>query len=170
MLSGSVVCLKPLSECHKTKTKDWSNDPALMRLLGRARPVGTLEHEEWFSSLHKRQDAVYFAIETVSDSKHIGNVWLVHLDSRHRKAEIQIMIGDTDHHNKGAGSEAIRLIAEYAFSCLNLHKVYAYVLCLNPRARKAFEKCGFTLEGTLIKDRWADNQYIDVFLLGKINE
>lgn len=170
MLSGDLICLKPFSLYHKKITRIWSNDPAIMRFLGRARPVGAIEHEEWFNSLHKRQDAVYFAIETKSEEIHIGNVWLTNIDQRHRKAEIQIMIGASEDQSRGAGSEAIRLITEYAFSYLNLHKVYAYVLSLNPRAKKAFEKCGFSLEGTLRKDRWSDNQYIDVYFFGKINE
>jgi RimJ/RimL family protein N-acetyltransferase len=56
----------------------------------------------------------------------------------------------------------------YAFERLNLHRVYAYVLAINPRARRAFEKAGFALEGTLREDRWAGDAYTDVYLLGRL--
>ena len=49
-----------------------------------------------------------------------------------------------------------------------MHRVYAYVLAFNPRARKAFEKCGFVLEGVLREDRRSGGGYTDVFVLAKV--
>ena len=46
----------------------------------------------------------------------------------------------------------------YAFEQLGLHRVYAYVLAFNPPARRAFEKAGFALEGTLRDDRRVDRR------------
>lgn len=170
MMTGKHIHLSPFDLKHKDKTRAWANDPEAARLLDRARPVSELEHDHWFNSLPQRSDSVYFAIEANEYGKHIGNVWLAVIDLRHRKAEIRIQIGESDSQNRGLGTEAIELITQYAFTKLNLHKVYAYVLSINPRARRAFEKAGFTLEGTLRQDRWSENQYIDVFLLGRIRE
>jgi RimJ/RimL family protein N-acetyltransferase len=66
------------------------------------------------------------------------------------------------------GTEAISLACQYGYGALDLHKVYAYVLGINLRARHAFEKAGFELEGTLREDRRVDDAYTDVFLLGKL--
>jgi RimJ/RimL family protein N-acetyltransferase len=38
----------------------------------------------------------------------------------------------------------------------------------NPRARQAFEKAGFALEGTLRDDRWIGDGFSDVFVLGRL--
>jgi RimJ/RimL family protein N-acetyltransferase len=140
----------------------------LMRLLDRARPVSDVEHERWFAALPDKSDCAYFAIETIEDARHIGNIWLWNIDARHRRAELRILIGSPGDHGRGAGTEAIRLLCEYAFERLNLHKVYAYVLGINERARRAFERAGFTLEGTLREDRWVGDAYTDVYLLGKL--
>ena len=118
---------------------------------------------------HERDDCVYFAIETVPAKLHVGNVWLWEIDFRHRKAELRIVIGESDWRGKGAGTEAIELLCLHAFQRLNLHKVYAYVLATNPGARRAFEKAGFEIEGTLKKDRWVDDHYTDVYILGRLN-
>jgi RimJ/RimL family protein N-acetyltransferase len=168
MMTGHSIVLRPLERRHLEQTRAWANDSELMRLLDRARPVSDTEHERWFASLQERGDCVYFAIESVVDARHIGNVWLWNIDSRHRRAELRIIIGSPGDHGRGAGTEAISLICEYAFERLNLHKVYAYVLCINGRARHAFEKAGFVLEGTLREDRWLDDAYTDVYLLGKL--
>jgi UDP-4-amino-4,6-dideoxy-N-acetyl-beta-L-altrosamine N-acetyltransferase len=169
MILGKTIRLVALESKHKDRIRDWSNDPEIARFLGRWKPVSEIEHEQWFSTLHKNPSHMYFAIETLDQEKHIGNIWLCDIDERNRKAEIRIMIGETDNQNRGLGTEAIQVISDYAFRDLNLHKVYAYVLGTNPRAKKSFEKVGFVLEGTLQKDRWSENQYIDVFLLGRIN-
>jgi RimJ/RimL family protein N-acetyltransferase len=66
------------------------------------------------------------------------------------------------------GTRAIDLISRYAFEQLRLHRVYAYVLALNPRARRAFEKAGFELEGTLRDDRSVGDGYVDSYLLSRL--
>jgi RimJ/RimL family protein N-acetyltransferase len=151
---------------HLAASRRWLNDPELMHLLDRARPVAELEQDQWFNRLHERQDTLMFAIEV--QDEHIGNVWLVDIDVRHRKAELRIVIGEKNHIGQGAGTVAIDAMCAYAFQKLNLHKIYAYVLALNPRARAAFEKAHFVIEGTFIAERWSNDNYVDVIRLGRI--
>jgi RimJ/RimL family protein N-acetyltransferase len=167
MNTGQRVWLRPLDIRHREKTREWANDPELMRLLNRERPVSQSEHEQWFIGLKERKDCRYFAIETVADVHHVGNVWLWDIESRHRRAELRIVM-DKNYVGKGAGTEAITLLSDYAFEQLKLHKVYAYVLAINPRARRAFEKAGFAPEGTLREDRWTGDSFTDVYVLGKL--
>jgi len=169
MTNSTTIALTVLDRSHLVHTRAWANDPELMRLLDRARPVAELEHEEWFARLHKNQDALYFAIEVGPEHRHVGNVWLWGIDWRHRRAELRIILGESDIQGQGLGTQAINLACTYAFERLNLHKVYAYVLSINPRAKRAFEKAGFSVEGTLKADRWFEDHYIDVYLLGRLS-
>ena len=165
-MTAQNVWLRPLERRHLDKTLEWTNDPELMRLLNRANRVTRDEHEQWFAEIQKREDCCYFAIET-ADGSHIGNVWLWDIEPRHRRAELRIVMA-LDHAGKGAGTEAIDRLCDYAFERLNLHKVYAYVLAINPRARRSFEKAGFVLEGTLREDRWTGEYFTDVYVLGRL--
>src|SRR5689334_21506694 len=128
MTPGKTISLLPLAARHLERTRDWANDPRLMRLLTRTHYVTEAEHQDWFDRLKERTDCVYFAIETCQDHEHIGNIWLWDVDQHHRRAEVRVVIGDHERVGKGFGSEAISLISEFAFNQLNLHKVYAYVL------------------------------------------
>lgn len=168
MIRGEIVSLHPLERRHLEATRAWANDPALARLLGRARPVSEAEHEQWFAALGERRDCAYFAVEANADGRHLGNVWLWEIDPRHRKAEVRIVLGEADAQGRGLGSEALRLISDHAFGPLGLHKIYSHVLGFNPRARRAFEKAGFAVEGVLKADRWTGSGWTDVFLLGKL--
>ena len=168
MVQGHKVRLVPIEERHSLATKTWANDPELMLLMNRARPVADDEHEQWFADLARRTDCLYFAIETADHGRHIGNVWLWDIDARHKRAEVRIVLGARESADRGLGSESIGLVTRYAFEQLSLHKVFAQVLATNPRARRAFEKAGFDLEGVLKGDRWAGDAYVDVFVLGRL--
>ena len=140
-----------------------------MRLMDRKQPVSPVEHEAWFASLPRRADCAYFAIETVDGRAHIGNVWLWDIDRRHRKAELRVVVGDGARAARGWARRRSIASAGYAFEQLDLHRVYAYVLGINPSARPAFERAGFSLEGTLRDDRWAGDRFIDSYLLARVN-
>jgi RimJ/RimL family protein N-acetyltransferase len=170
MLSGERVILAPLDRCHAERTRAWMNDPHLSWLLGRARPVSDAEHERWRESLLQRDDCVFFAVLGREDRRHLGNVWLWDIDPRHRKAELRIVLGDETSRGRGLGTEAIRLVCRYGFERLNLHRVYAHVLDINPAAQRAFTAAGFAVEGTLRADRWVGDRYADVFLFARLRE
>lgn len=74
------------------------------------------------------------------------------------------MINDLDPDNKSAGrmwlagpqvfghgygSEATRLVIDHALGDIGLHRLAVEVFDHNPRARRVYEKCGFSLEGRL---------------------
>jgi RimJ/RimL family protein N-acetyltransferase len=163
------VRLAPLEARHLEQTLSWANDPELSRLLDRAGPVTAAEHQTWFRALGGRGDCQYFAVET-AEGRHVGNVWLWEIDRRHRRAEVRIVLGDPSATDRGLGTQALDMIATYAFDSLDLHKVYAYVLAINPRAKRAFEKAGFRIEGLLRADRWSRDRWVDVHLLGRLRE
>jgi RimJ/RimL family protein N-acetyltransferase len=48
---------------------------------------------------------------------------------------------------KGLGGEAIALVLGYAFNVLKLHRVSVRVVAYNLRAIRAYQKCGFVVEG-----------------------
>jgi len=163
------VRLVPLDRPHLDRTREWANDPRLMGLMDRQHPVSVAEHEVWFASVVQGGDCVYFAIETVDDHVHVGNAWLWDIDRRHRKAELRVVIGNEAARGRGMGAEAIDRLCRHGFEQLGLHRIYAYVLSINPAARRAFERAGFELEGTLREDRWAVDRFVDSYVFGRIN-
>lgn len=165
---GSRVRLVPLAERHLDTTFRWVNDPAMMRLLGRSARVETDEHRRWFDQISQRTDCRYFSVETTEAALHVGNIWLWDINTTDRKAEVRILFGDEAARGRGYGSEAIRLLAELAFDTMGLHRLFAYVFSINPRAKRAFEKAGFTSEGVLRQDRRVGDEYVDVYLLGHL--
>ena len=108
--------------------------------------------------------------ETNKPHQHICNINLRNINWIHRFAEVGLLIGEKDEWGKGYGSEAISLMANYAFEILGLHKLTAGCYSKNVGAIKAFEKAGFQIEGTLRRHYWFEGRYTDAVILGKVKE
>lgn len=163
MYQGDTITLRPFEKSDSTHYLEWVNDQEIATYLGRALPVSRVEHEAWYESLMQRQDAVVFSIERNDSRRYIGNVWLWNIHWINRNAELRILLGESANQGQGQGSEACKLLLDFAFGRLGLHKVYLYVSALNPRAKKAFEKSGFVEEGCLKDEFFLDGKFTDVY-------
>lgn len=165
ILSGAGVRLRPWERADAERVRGWVNDPGIARTVDRATPVNDHGHARWFERMLEAPGAVLYAIEL--GGQHVGNVWLWEVDPRHGKAEVRILLGDPAARGKGAGTEALSLLAEHAWRGLRLSRLYAYVLAGNAPARRAFAKAGFQEEGLLRADRWVDGAWSDVVVFGR---
>jgi RimJ/RimL family protein N-acetyltransferase len=165
---GRLVRLVALDRVHLARTRAWANDVHIARLMNRERSVTEAEHEAWFESIRRREDCAFFAVEVGEPAAHVGNVWLWAIEPRHRKAELRAVIGEQSSRGRGIGTDAIDQLCRYGFERLALHRIYAYVLAINPGARRAFERAGFALEGTLRDDRWTGDEFTDSYVLARL--
>lgn len=103
-------------------------------------------------------------ILTNSDQDKLGFVGLYEIEQRHMNAEFAIMI-DPAHQGNGYAFPATKLAMDYAFSVLNLHKLYLIVAKINEKASHIYEKAGFQTEGELIEHFYSNGEYLDVFIM-----
>ena len=96
----------------------------------------------------------------MDDKQTVGLVELVEIDLIHRNAEFQIII-DPQSQGKGYASIATKLAIEYAFTILNLHKIYLLVDKKNDKAIHIYQKTGFQIEGELKEEFFINGSYHD---------
>ncbi len=94
----------------------------------------------------------------------IGYVGIYSIDPIHRKAEFGIMI-DPKQQGYGYASTATHLAMDYAFSTLNLHKLYLIVDRINEKAIHVYEKMGFQVEGVLKEEYFVNGRFHDVSIM-----
>jgi len=146
----------------------WLNDPEVRQGISLYLPISPEEEDRWFENMLERpieEQPLVIEMREGEDWRLIGNCGLFQFNYRSRSAEFGIVIGDKTVWNQGYGTEATRLVLRHAFHTLNLYRVFLRVLANNPRARRAYEKAGFTLEGTLRQAEFMDGAYIDVHLM-----
>jgi len=99
----------------------------------------------------------------------IGTIDLYDIDPHHRRAGIGILI-DEEYRKKKYATQALELMAEYAFKFLYLHQLYAYISVSNEKSISLFKKAGYKEIGVL-KD-WIQRAetFEDVRLFQLFNE
>lgn len=91
---------------------------------------------------------LFCTISLIESNRHIGNIKL-NVNPHSRTADIGILLGEKDCWGKGYATAAIGLLADYALNVLRLRKVYGGAYSSNPRAIRAFEKAGFSIEARM---------------------
>lgn len=164
VLRGERVLLRPLGEGDLRRCVKWFSDPQVTRFLGRDPGITLAEEERWFREYERKRDEQIFAIEV--DGQHVGNVGLHRIDTRHRRADLGIVIGEADRWSRGYGTDALRAVLRYAFQGLALHKVSLDVLASNERAIRVYERLGFVREGVRREDVFKEGRFVDVVRMG----
>lgn len=164
MLLGEKVYLRRLERSDLEKSLRWINNPEIMVIMGVFGPRTALEQEAWYESIAQSRNNLVFAICLVNSSEHIGNISLFDIDYINSNAGLSIFIVEPEHQGCGYGGEAVRLMVEYAFVYLNLHKVYSKTERLE--AARMYERIGFMREGVLREHEFKYGQYTDKLVYG----
>jgi len=157
MLEGRQVRLRAVERVDLPTFVKWLNDPEVTQFLESSGPMSMEAEERWYAKLQAGEDKVY-SIDT-KEGKLIGNVGVMKIDWKDRRAVIGIMIGEKEHWDKGYGTDAIETLVRYLFEELNMHRIYLLADERNTRAIRCYEKVGFRKEGTFREDRFRDGSY-----------
>lgn len=164
-LVGNRLYLRPLDEDDLDRCLGWINDSELQTRIGRRRPMSRTQEREWLAGQYKREDHMNLAIVLKDGDRHIGNCGFNSIDLANRNAHFGILIGERDAWGQGFGGEAAKLILGYGFEQLGLRRIELFVFSFNERARKAYEKAGFVLEGTKRESYFRDGSFHDTLVM-----
>ncbi len=150
----------------------WSHDSHYLRLRKGlpARPATAQQIKERIEKQEARPDGFYFELRTRADNRHIGFLHLWWVGWAEGDAFLAIGLGDPDFRGRGYGTDALRVLARYAFHELNLHRVSLRVLAENTRAIRAYAKAGFVVEGRERAADYRDGERTDIVWMGLLRE
>jgi len=149
----------------------WMNDTEVTQYLeSRFYPHSVESITSYISQVKASSGSVLLAIVAKDKNIHIGNIKLGSINWIHRYADVGILIGDKTYWGKGIAVEAIKLVIEYAFKKLNLHRLEAGCYSNNIASIKAFKKAGFIEEGCLKQRYFFNGGYVDRVCLGILRE
>jgi len=154
MIIGSKIKLRDKRLADALDDYIWRTDPELAWLD--AAPLLTTTFSTYLSDyadeLRYPSPARHrFAVETL-EGKHIGNCSYYNIDETKAEAELGIMIGNRDYWDMGYGTDTVTTLISYIFHQTNLKRIYLKTLDSNIRAQKCFKKCGFSLDGHMVRD------------------
>ena len=152
----------------------WQHDTEYARLLD-SNPVrlwNTSQNTTWIEKRQK-SDAftdMEFAICVLENEKIIGSCGLDGISWHNRTSWVGIGIGEREYWGKGYGTEAMQILARYAFKELGLYRLNLNVFAYNKRAIKSYEKVGYVIEGRTREAIHRDSKRWDVIFMGLIHK
>ena len=142
----------------------WRNDIEVMQSTAPMLDVYHIEETEEFVKqviLGSHSSKCYMIVDKES-KKPIGITSLINIDYKNRNAECIIDIGDKKSWGKGYGAEAMKLLLDFGFLEMNLHRISLRVFSFNNRAINLYEKLGFQQEGKSRESIYRNGKWHDI--------
>ena len=176
VLVGQKVTLRPFRDDDLPAIAAALADAEVLRLTGTvhtsAAAAGRRPHidekmRSWYGSRNEQDDRLDLAIVDNESASWVGEVVLNNWEPANGSCNFRILIGPggRDH---GLGTEATSLLLHHAFTTMSLHRVELEVYAFNQRARRAYEKAGFRVEGVKRDALVFDNQRVDAILMAAL--
>ncbi|MBD1824140.1 GNAT family N-acetyltransferase [Cyanobacteria bacterium FACHB-DQ100] len=100
-----------------------------------------------------------------SNAELIGSIGIGEIDPQSYVAELGYWLAP-EYWGQGIMTEAVRNFVRYAFTDLNLLRLWTRVFEFNPGSRRVLEKNGFQLEGIQRQHVYRNGKFVDDYLYG----
>ena len=146
LVVGEQVALGPLRPDLAASYARWLNQLEVRRGLDQLGIATPQSQEKWVEEnlekgAQREPASVEFTIYDRTDSAPVGTAGLFSIGHAHGTASFGIALGER--RGQGFGTEATRLVLDFAFNVLHLRNVLLEVLEWNVAARKAYDRAGF---------------------------
>ena len=112
---------------------------------------------------------VGFSVVDADTDVLIGHVTLYGASLPVRAATLAVLIGP-DHVDRGYGTDAVRLLTNFGFREMGLHRIELRVFAYNERARAVYRKVGYVEEGTRRGVAFHDGEFHDEVIMAVLAE
>jgi putative acetyltransferase len=128
--------------------------------------------EMWRKRLAEPPPGLFGLVASVEDEELVGHLGLHTYPNQLRRrhvGQIGMAVRD-DWQGKGVGTALMQAAIELADKWLNLTRLELEVYTDNAPAVRLYKKCGFTIEGTLVRFAYRDSQYVDAYSMARIRK
>ena len=165
---GDRIVLREYQLADIKYMRQWANDSEITDELS---DIFLYPHSEFETESFVRKmiegntNSKGFVIAEKESKEYIGQIDLHRIDWKNRCADLGVVVGRKDLIGKGYGSEAIRLMQQFVFQQLNLHRLELEVYETNERAIRCYLKCGFHEEGRLREKYYKNGKFWDIICM-----
>ncbi len=145
----------------------WRNDMEVMRSTSPSLDTYHLDSTvDFVQQILGTNSSKCYIIQEKHLQTPIGITSLINIDDKNRNAECIIDIGEKEYWGKGYGTEAMKLLLDFAFLELNMHRVSLSVFSFNKNAIHLYEKIGFSNEGKSRQSLFREGKWHDTIHMG----
>lgn len=163
VLRGIQIYLEPLERLHTAELFAVGKETAIWRFQPQGPFVSEDDAKRFVERALSSRDfgaELPFVIRLSSNDELIGTTRYRDIQPRHRSVEIGFTFIHPSHWWRGAGTEAVFLLANHAFENLEAGRVWIMTDARNYWTQKALERCGVTREGVLRRHLRVSDDFI----------
>ncbi|MFF3844591.1 GNAT family N-acetyltransferase [Streptomyces sp. NPDC002328] len=169
LLTGEKTVLRPFAEADADTMWEIIGDPEVVRFTFPANGELTREHvRSWYATRSAQPDRLDLAVTDRATGELVGEVVLHEWDPDARSCTFRTLLGPRGR-DRGLGTEATRLIVGHGFERLGLHRIQLELYGDNARARRAYEKVGFVVEGVRREAAFRGGVWVDEILMALLD-
>lgn len=173
MIKGKNVGLRAVEKEDLSYLRDWRNLPDFRKHFREVRELSLTDQEGWFDSLQKTKHINYmFTIVDLKTSQPIGAAGILYINWVTRSGDFSFYIGDQEKYigNDGIAEEATKLLIDYGFKNLNLHKIWMELYEFDKQKIDFFtKKFNFEQDGLLRDNCFEDGKYWNSLIISLLN-
>ena len=163
-LYGTKVILRPIVATDAAAMFAALEDPEAMRLTGTHRAFTRDVIDEWAATRHDQLDRLDLAITDAATGEWAGELALNDWDADNHSCNVRIAV-DAAYRDRGFGTEAMRMVIDYTFETLPIHRLELDVFAFNERAIAVYRKLGFVAEGVARSVLFWGGEYHDSVMM-----
>lgn len=157
------IMLRPISTDDTDFVINLSNMPDIKKNFPRSYDLTKEMHLQFLEDFVVTSDK-YFII--LYNNITVGTISIYDINNTHKHAEFGRFMTHPDYQRKGIGKSVLNKIIEYAFTELDLHRLYCTVLINNDHAHNLYSKIGFKHEGLLNQHFFINDKFVDCYIMG----
>lgn len=165
-LEGDGLTLNTIEEEDLPFLRDTINDPAVRAGLFNRPPLNLAQEREYFEGVVNDDGSVNLLV--CVEGEPAGTVGLEKIEDVNGSAEIGLFLAE-DHWGAGLGTEAARVLTDYAFCERRLHRVHARVRTDNEASARIWEKLGYRHEATHPEAVFHEGEHVDLELYAALS-
>ncbi|MDD3324758.1 MAG: GNAT family protein [Sulfurospirillaceae bacterium] len=148
----------------------WLNDKEVCKYNSHGDTLYTKEMALlYIKSVQDSPTCKVFAICDKTSDKHIGNISLQAICAKNESAEFAILLGDRAFWGKGLSKEAGKLLIDYGFDTLNLHRIYCGTNEANLPMQRLALFLGMSFEGRRKEAMKKNGKFYDILEYGIVS-
>lgn len=166
MIKGERINLRYLNLKDAEFLYKTMNLPDAKRYVGREMATSLPKAKEWIKNKIKQRRegrSFDFVIFLRGAKEKIGTINLFGIDKYNRSGTVGLFYIHKKYRNKDFGKEALKMILNFGFNRLGLHKIKLF--SINPIMIRVAKKCGMKEEAKLKKEILLDGKWVDDVVL-----
>ena len=168
---GKRVMLREYQTGDLSALREWVNEAQTTRYLSSNYwcAQSQTDSESFLNNMMQGSKFAYnFVIADARDERYLGQLDIFRVNWQLRQGEIGMVIGLPENRGKGYGTEALKLLQDFAFGTLGLERLELEVALPNESAHRCYQKVGFVDEGVRRHAFFCEGQFCDLAMMSML--